>query len=129
MGVARENLVQWNPSIVTKEVSHCEMIQHMWAGYTLMVENNDIQNANVAFEDISPVETNEEMENVALKGKEWDFNTCQPAYTFTIENNDVFSSSTTWDRSTTHPKFNLTGVRTHDLQIMTVHFMSLRRLL
>ena len=33
------------------------------------------------------------------------------------------------DRSTTHPKFGPTGVRTHDLQIMTVHFMSLRRLL
>ena len=25
-----------------------------------------------------------------------------------------------------HSKFDLTGVRTHDLQIMTVHFMSLR---
>ena len=31
--------------------------------------------------------------------------------------------------STTHPRFDLTGVRTHDLQIMTVHFMSLRHLL
>ena len=41
----------------------------------------------------------------------------------------MFSSSTTWDRSTTHPKFDPTGIRTHDLQIMTVHFMSLRRLL
>ena len=30
------------------------------------------------------------------------------------------------DRSTTHPKFDPTGVRTHDLQIMTVQFMSLR---
>ena len=38
----------------------------------------------------------------------------------------MFSSSTTWDRSTTHSKFDSTGVRTHDLQIMTVHFMSLR---
>ena len=28
-----------------------------------------------------------------------------------------------------HPKFDLTGVRTHDLQLMTVHLMSLRRLL
>ena len=36
--------------------------------------------------------------------------------------NHMFSSSTTWDRNTTHPKFNPTGVRTHDLQIMTVHF-------
>ena len=27
------------------------------------------------------------------------------------------------------PKFDPTGVRTHDLQIMTVQFMSLRRLL
>ena len=35
----------------------------------------------------------------------------------------MFSSSTTWDRSTMHPKFDLTGVRTHDLQIITVHFM------
>ena len=42
---------------------------------------------------------------------------------------DIFGSSTTKDRSTTHPKFNLTGVRTHNLQIMTVHFMSLRSLL
>ena len=41
----------------------------------------------------------------------------------------IFGSSTTWNRSTTHPKFNPTGVWTHDLQIMTVHFMSLRRLL
>ena len=28
-----------------------------------------------------------------------------------------------------HPTFNPNGIRTHDLQIMTVHFMSLRRLL
>ena len=28
-----------------------------------------------------------------------------------------------------HPKFDLTGVWTHDLRIMTVHLMSLRRLL
>ena len=33
----------------------------------------------------------------------------------------MFSSSTTWDRSTTHPKFDPTRVPTHDLQIMTVH--------
>ena len=31
--------------------------------------------------------------------------------------------------STMHPKFDLTGVQTHDLQIITVQFMSLRRLL
>ena len=37
---------------------------------------------------------------------------------------NMFSSSTTWDRSTTHPKFDPTGVRTHDLQLMTVIFMS-----
>ena len=30
---------------------------------------------------------------------------------------------------TMRPKFGPTGVRTDDLQIMTVHFMSLRRLL
>ena len=41
----------------------------------------------------------------------------------------VLGSSTTLDRNTMHPKFDLTGVQTHDLQIMTVHFMSLRRLL
>ena len=41
--------------------------------------------------------------------------------------NYIFSSSTTWDRSTMHPKFDLTRVRTHDLQVMTVHFMSLWR--
>ena len=40
-----------------------------------------------------------------------------------------FGSSPTQCRSTTHPKFDPMGVRTHDLQIMTVHFMSLRRLL
>ena len=40
----------------------------------------------------------------------------------------MFSSSTTWDRSTMHPKFDPTGFRTHDLQIMIVHFMSLRHL-
>ena len=28
-----------------------------------------------------------------------------------------------------HPKFDQTGVQSHDLQIMTVHFMSVRRLL
>ena len=39
----------------------------------------------------------------------------------------IFSSSTTYDRSTMHPKLDPTGVQTHDLQIMTVHFMSLRR--
>ena len=39
-----------------------------------------------------------------------------------------FSSSTTWDRSATHPKFDPIGVRTHNLEIMTVHFKSLRRL-
>ena len=38
----------------------------------------------------------------------------------------MFSSSTTWGRSTMHPKFDPTGVRTHDLRIITVHFMSLR---
>ena len=42
-----------------------------------------------------------------------------------IEKN-MLSSSTTWGRSTTHPKFDSTGVRTHDLQIMTVYFMSLK---
>ena len=31
----------------------------------------------------------------------------------------------TYDRSTTHLKFNPTRVRTHDLEIMIVHFMSL----
>ena len=30
----------------------------------------------------------------------------------------IISSSTTNDRSTTHPKFNPTGVRIHDLQII-----------
>ena len=42
---------------------------------------------------------------------------------------NMFGSSTTWDRSTMHPKFDPIGVRTHDLQIMTVHFMSVRLLL
>ena len=27
---------------------------------------------------------------------------------------DILGSSMTWDRSTTHPKFDPTGVRTHD---------------
>ena len=40
-----------------------------------------------------------------------------------------FGSSRTYDRSITHPKVDLTEVRTHDLQLMTVHFMSLRSLL
>ena len=39
----------------------------------------------------------------------------------------MFSSSTTWDRSTMHPNFDPKGVRIHDLQIMTVHSISLRR--
>ena len=33
------------------------------------------------------------------------------------------------DKSTTHPTFGPTGARTHDLQIIAVHFMSLRGLL
>ena len=41
----------------------------------------------------------------------------------------IFDSSTTWDSSTTYLKFDPTGVRTHDLQIITVHFMSLKCLL
>ena len=41
----------------------------------------------------------------------------------------MFSSTTTWDRNTMHLKFDPTGVQTHDLQIMTVHFMSQRLLL
>ena len=40
----------------------------------------------------------------------------------------IFGSCTTYDRSTRHPKFNPNRIRIHDLQIMTVHFMSLRRL-
>ena len=40
---------------------------------------------------------------------------------------DIFGSRTTYGRSTTYPKFDLTGARTHDLQIMTAHFLSLRR--
>ena len=35
-------------------------------------------------------------------------------------------SSTLYDRSTKHTKFDLSRVRTHDLQIITAHFMSLR---
>ena len=41
-------------------------------------------------------------------------------------NHLVISDFTTYNRITTHPKFNPTGVRTHGLPIMTVHFMSLR---
>ena len=42
-----------------------------------------------------------------------------------VYRNMFFSSSTTWERSTMHLKFDLTGIRTHDLQIMIVHFMLL----
>ena len=38
---------------------------------------------------------------------------------------DMFALSMTWDESTTHPKVDMAGVRTHDLLIMTVH-LSLR---
>ena len=31
---------------------------------------------------------------------------------------DIVGSSTTWDRSTTHPKFDPVRVRTHDFQII-----------
>ena len=48
---------------------------------------------------------------------------------FSISLYDIFGSSMIQGRSTMHPKFDLSGVRTHDLQIMTVHFMSLRLLL
>ena len=34
----------------------------------------------------------------------------------------MFGSNMTWDRSSTHPKFDPTRVRTHGLQIMTVLF-------
>ena len=37
-----------------------------------------------------------------------------------------FGSSTTWTEVLLTKKFDPTGVWTHDLQIMTVHFMSLR---
>ena len=35
---------------------------------------------------------------------------------------DIFDSSMTQDRSTTHPKFDWTRIRTHDLQIMDSTF-------
>ena len=47
----------------------------------------------------------------------------------TIIAEHLFGSSTTSDRSTMHPKFNPTRVQSHNLQIMTIHFMSLRCLL
>ena len=37
----------------------------------------------------------------------------------------IFLDQVREDKSTMHPKFDLTRVQTHDLQIMTVHFMSL----
>ena len=39
-----------------------------------------------------------------------------------------FGSSATLNRSTSHPKFEQTRIPTHDLQMMTVYFMSIRRL-
>ena len=36
----------------------------------------------------------------------------------------IFGSSTPYTRSTTHPKFDPTGVRTQDLQIMTAHLVT-----
>ena len=39
---------------------------------------------------------------------------------------DIIGSSTTLDRSTTHPSFDLTRARTHNLQIMKIHFVLLR---
>ena len=44
-------------------------------------------------------------------------------------NNGLLGFKYDSSRSTTHPKFGPTGIWTHDLQIMTAHFMSLRRLL
>ena len=35
---------------------------------------------------------------------------------------NILGSSTTSDRRTMHPKFDLTGLRTRDLQVITVHF-------
>ena len=32
----------------------------------------------------------------------------------------IFGSSTTKDRNTTYPKFNPTGIRTHDLRIIII---------
>ena len=44
-----------------------------------------------------------------------------------IQAEDILGWSMTLDRSTSHPKlFDRSEVWTHDLQIMTVHFMSLR---
>ena len=38
---------------------------------------------------------------------------------------DSFGSSMTQDRSTTHPKFDLSGVRIHDLQIgLNIFYLS-----
>ena len=46
-----------------------------------------------------------------------------------VKMEDMFGLRTTLDRSTPYPKFSTVGAWTHDLQIMTVHFMSLRFLL
>ena len=36
----------------------------------------------------------------------------------------IFGTSTTLERSTTHPKFDPTGIGTHDLHIMKIHFVT-----
>ena len=42
---------------------------------------------------------------------------------------DIDIDNYNFDRNTTRPKFDPTRVHTHVLQIMTIHFMLMRRLL
>ena len=53
----------------------------------------------------------------------------QIAQIYQLEQNQFWFKYDLGQKYYTHPKLDLTGVRTHDLQIITVHFMSLRRLL
>ena len=56
---------------------------------------------------------------------------CQVSSFFLITNALLIRTSSylKFGSSTTHPKFDPTGVQTHDLQIMTIHFMTLKCLL
>ena len=42
------------------------------------------------------------------------------------ETSDIFDSKSNFHKGTTRSKFDPTGVRTHELWIMTGHFMTLR---
>ena len=62
------------------------------------------------------------------RGKVKSVHSVENALSWSLDSNQL-PLPLTYDRRTTHHKFEPTGIQTHDPQIMIVHFMSLRSLL